>query len=59
MFPGVISCTSMHWFHEWPENALIDVANRFLAEIELPNQEIREALSLHMAKVHITIGEAN
>jgi dynein heavy chain len=49
----------MDWFHEWPENALIDVANRFLAEIELPNQEIREALSLHMAKVHITIGEAN
>jgi len=26
MFPGVINCTSMDWFHEWPRNALEDVA---------------------------------
>lgn len=25
-FPGIINCTSMDWFREWPKNALIDVA---------------------------------
>lgn len=59
MFPAVISCTSMDWFHEWPRNALIDVANRFLAEIDFPDDTIRDAISENMAQVHISIGEAN
>ena len=59
MFPGVINCTSIDWFHEWPRNALIDVANRFLAEIEFPEDEIREKIALHMAHVHLSIGDAN
>merc|ERR1719326_2477216 len=59
MFPGIINCTSMDWFHEWPRAALIDVANRFLAEIEFPEDEIRTNIALHMAHVHLSIGEAN
>ena len=58
-FPGIINCTSIDWFHEWPRNALIDVATRFLEEIELPNEEIRENIGLHMAEVHLSISEAN
>jgi hypothetical protein len=30
-----------------------------MAEIELPTDEIKEAISLHMAEVHLSIGEAN
>ena len=59
MFPGLINCTSMDWFHEWPRDALIDVANRFLAEVEFPEDEIRDNIALHMAHVHLSIGEAN
>jgi len=59
MFPGLINCTSMDWFHEWPRDALIDVAKRFLAEIEFPQDEIRENIALHMAHVHLSIAEAN
>jgi dynein heavy chain len=59
MFPGVINCTSMDWFHEWPRAALIDVASRFLAEIEFPTEEIGPAIAQHMAQVHLSIGEAN
>lgn len=58
-FPGIINCTSMDWFHEWPKNALIDVANRFLADIELPDEDIRTNIAYHMAEVHISISEAN
>lgn len=58
-FPGIINCTSMDWFHEWPRDALIDVAARFLKEVELPEEEIRDNIGLHMAEVHLSIGEAN
>jgi len=59
MFPGIINCTSMDWFHEWPSDALIDVANRFLADIEFPEDEIRTNIALHMAHVHLSISVAN
>lgn len=59
MFPGVINCTSIDWFHEWPREALIDVASRFLADIEFPSDELRDAISQNMAQVHISIGQAN
>jgi dynein heavy chain len=35
-FLGVINCTLMDWFHVWPRDALINVASRFLSEIDFP-----------------------
>lgn len=58
-FPGIINCTSIDWFHEWPRDALIDVANRFLSEIEFESDEIREQISYYMAEVHQSIERAN
>lgn len=49
----------MDWFHEWPRDALINVASRFLAEIDLPKDELRGIIAEHMAKVHLSIGDAN
>lgn len=49
----------MDWFHEWPRDALINVASRFLAEIDFPKDELRGLIAEHMAKVHLSIGEAN
>ncbi len=36
-FPALVNCTNIDWFHEWPEEALVSVSNRFLnmAESEL------------------------
>jgi dynein heavy chain, axonemal len=60
MFPGLINCTTIDWFHEWPEDALIGVAQRFLEEITiLPSEEMRTKIAEHMAFVHISIGNAN
>jgi dynein heavy chain len=58
-FPALINSTSIDWFHAWPRDALIGVANRFLAKIEFPSEEIQEAISEHMAFVHLSIDEAN
>jgi dynein heavy chain len=59
MFPGVINCTSMDWFHEWPREALVDVAQRFLAEIDFPEEDLFKRIAANMAEVHLSIGEAN
>ena len=29
-FPGLINCTAIDWFHEWPKDALVQVAHFFL-----------------------------
>ena len=58
-FPGIINSTSMDWFHPWPKDALIDVASRFLKELEMPNENIRNAVTLNMTEVHVSIDEAN
>ena len=58
-FPGLINCTSIDWFHEWPEEALLGVAARFLAEIEFPTEELRTSIAQHMANVHLSIGAKN
>ena len=40
-FPGVVNCTTIDWFHGWPEAALQSVAERFLSDLELPSEEVR------------------
>lgn len=59
MFPGIINCTSMDWFHEWPRGALIDVAEIFLGDIEFPEDDLKSKIAVHMATVHMSISEAN
>lgn len=58
-FPGLINETSIDWFHEWPEEALLSVSSRFLAEIEFPSEEIMSSISQMMANVHLSIEDAN
>ena len=59
MFPGLISSTSMDYFHAWPRDALVGVANRFLSDVNLPSDELRDTISQHMAYIHLSIDEAN
>jgi dynein heavy chain len=58
-FPALINCTSIDWFHAWPRDALVGVAQRFLAKIEFPTDEIRDSIAEHMANVHLSIDDAN
>ena len=58
-FPGLINETSIDWFHEWPEEALLGVSGRFLAEIEFPTEEIMQSISQMMANIHLSIDDAN
>jgi len=43
-FPALINNTVIDWFHPWPEDALQSVAQKFLEEVEMPNDEVRSAV---------------
>ena len=32
-FPSLVTCCTIDWFSEWPEQALISVANTFISEM--------------------------
>lgn len=42
-FPALINCTVIDWFHPWPEEALLSVADKFLADIEMEDS-VRDAV---------------
>lgn len=58
-FPAVINCTVIDWFHAWPKDALISVAQRFLKDIDLGGDEMRTKISNHMAFVHGSVSDAS
>jgi len=47
-FPAIINCTVIDWFHPWPEDALLSVAAKFLAEVEMATEEIRDGIEKFM-----------
>lgn len=56
-FPALVNCTSIDWFHEWPENALLSVANRFVAEIDLLSADIHLPIAQFMCNVHKSVNQ--
>jgi dynein heavy chain len=54
-FPALTSCTVIDWFHSWPTEALISVAMRFLGEVEMASDELKENVAHHMAYVHQSV----
>jgi dynein heavy chain len=43
-FPALINCTVIDWFHAWPEEALLSVAKKFLEEVEMPTDDVRNSI---------------
>lgn len=60
-FPGIINCTMIDWFLEWPKEALVSVAQRFLEDVEISadRPEIKDNIAYHIAEVHTTVGVAS
>jgi len=56
-FPALIMNTAIDFFHPWPREALISVASKFLVDVELPTEEIRSQLAVHMAEEHLSVTE--
>ena len=39
MYPAFVNCTTIDWFCEWPYEALIEVADKYLESIEMATAE--------------------
>lgn len=58
-FPALVSCTAFDWFHAWPGEALVSVAQRFLVDIPSLEEGTRDAIARHMAFAHQSVAEAS
>jgi dynein heavy chain len=56
-FPAIVNCTSIDWFHEWPDEALVSVSSRFLSEVDLIKPEVCCSISSFMAFVHKSVND--
>ncbi|XP_057668614.1 dynein beta chain, ciliary [Diorhabda carinulata] len=54
-FPSLINCTQVNWFHEWPQEALVSVASRFLQDIEVLPIELHDSAARFMAYAHTSV----
>ena len=62
-YPSLVNCTTIDWFHEWPEDALREVAVKFLSSLTLASEESKggdadeanDAIRQRIAKVFATM----
>jgi dynein heavy chain len=55
MYPGLINCTTIDWFHTWPAEALQEVSMKFLAQVDFPDDSYRAKISLCFAEMHLSV----
>ncbi|KAI8120795.1 ciliary, Dynein beta chain [Lucilia cuprina] len=54
-FPAIINATSINWFHEWPQEALISVAMNFLSQNQVLPANHQDSVAKFMAYVHTSV----
>ncbi|XP_067615922.1 dynein beta chain, ciliary [Eurosta solidaginis] len=54
-FPAIINATSINWFHEWPQEALISVAMNFLSTNKVLPATHFDSVAKFMTYVHTSV----
>lgn len=57
MFPSLVNCTSIDWFSAWPEDALAEVALKYLEGVELESESMKKAVSQMFVSIHTSVSE--
>ena len=55
MFPGLINCTTIDWFTEWPADALTEVAEKILEPVALVPPEFRQPVARMFVSAHQSV----
>ncbi|KAM9302491.1 LOW QUALITY PROTEIN: dynein axonemal heavy chain 11 [Morus bassanus] len=56
-FPAIVNCTSIDWFHEWPQEALCSISRRFIEEAEGVEPVIQDSIYDFMAYIHTSVNK--
>ena len=59
MFPSLVSCTTIDWFNEWPAEALLEVAVKFMQEVDVGGEQMQHLVSQQFVDVHTSVGKMN
>ncbi|XP_049877279.1 dynein axonemal heavy chain 10 [Pectinophora gossypiella] len=54
-FPGLVNNTTIDWQFPWPKQALLAVANVFLADVDKIPDEFRPIIVEHVVHVHMSV----
>ena len=55
MFPNLVNCCTLDWFSAWSDNALKEVAMKFLSDEKLALTEVADSVSSIFALVHTSV----
>jgi dynein heavy chain len=58
-FPAIVNCTMIDWFHEWPHEALLSVAQRFIDGCDLVSTELKKPVTQFMAFAHQSVNDVS
>ncbi|XP_032872211.1 dynein heavy chain 2, axonemal [Amblyraja radiata] len=51
-YPALVNCTTIDWFSEWPKDALLEVAERYLMKVDLGATDV---LRNNVARIFVTM----
>ncbi|GIM01954.1 hypothetical protein Vretimale_6722, partial [Volvox reticuliferus] len=57
-FPSLLAATTLDWFSEWPQEALLSVSTRFLEQQELGGLGMVRAMAQTCVDIHTAVVEA-
>jgi len=57
-FPALVNCTTVDWFSDWGEEALHEVASRFIDEAQVGGKRNKDALAKIFSSMHTSAVKA-
>ncbi|CAB4069325.1 DNAH [Lepeophtheirus salmonis] len=55
MFPSLLNCCTLNWFSEWPQDALVRVATKFLEDMNMEDENVRHSCVVMCGHFHETV----
>jgi dynein heavy chain len=55
MFPSLVNCMTIDWFTAWPRDALLSVAQRLLAKLDVGSETVKKGVCEIAVHMHMTV----
>jgi dynein heavy chain len=55
MFPSLVNCCTIDWFTEWPQEALLSVAETFFEQVDLGDDSMKSKVAEMCVEIHTSV----